>query len=83
MRSIFSWGSLLSFEASGPTIEAFEQRLKQKLDGDVDLETIYWIWDEYAGICPHGASYQRFRVQMQDDIDNVGPNDDPWGMRVP
>lgn len=75
--------SLLMFEADGPTIQAFEQRLKQKLAGDVNMETIHWIWDEYANISPHGASYQRFKVQMQDEIDNVGPNDDSWGMRVP
>ena len=75
--------SLLMFEANGPTIKAFEQRLEAKLAGDVSMETIHWIWDEYANICPHGASYQRFKVQMQDEIDNVGPNDDPWGMNVP
>jgi len=75
--------SLLMFEADGPSIKAFEERLKQKLEGDVGMETIHWIWNEYADICPHGASYQRFKVQMQDEIDNVGPNDDSWGTNVP
>jgi hypothetical protein len=75
--------SLLSFEAHGPTIAAFEKRLKEKLAGDVNMQTIHWIWSEYAKICPHGASYQRFRAAMLEEIDSVGPNDDPWGMNVP
>jgi len=75
--------SLLMFEADGPTIEAFEQRLEDQLTGNVDMDTIHWVWNEYANICPHGASYQRFKVQMQAEIDNVGPNTDSWGMNVP
>lgn len=75
--------SLLMFEAEGPSIKAFEQRLEQRLAGEVDMETIHWIWNEYADLCPHGASYQRFKVQMQEEIDSVGPEDDVWGMNVP
>lgn len=47
------------------------------------METIDWIWSEYAKLCPHGASYQRFKEVMEDEIARVGPNDNPWGMNVP
>ncbi len=76
-------GNSLSYEVDGPTIAAFEERLREKLAGDVDMQTIDWIWNEYANICPAGARYQRFKAQMLDEIDKVGPNDDVWGMNVP
>lgn len=66
--------SLLSLEADVPTIDAFEDRLRDKLAGDVDMQTIHWIWDEYAHLCPGGAHYQRFKVQMLEDINSAGPN---------
>jgi hypothetical protein len=75
--------SLLPFEADGATIAAFERRLQAKLQGDVDMQTIDWIWAEYARLCPHGASYQRFKAMMQDEIDTVAPDADAWGMNVP
>jgi hypothetical protein len=75
--------SLLMFEADGASIKAFEQRFEQKLAGEVNMETIHWIWSEYERICPHGATYQRFKAQMQEEIDTVGTNVDSWGMNVP
>jgi hypothetical protein len=75
--------SLLRFEADRSAITAFEKRLKGKLAGRVDMQTIDWIWNEYANLCPHGASYQRFKPQMLEEINEVGPNDDVWGMNVP
>lgn len=75
--------SLLMFEADGPTIGAFEDQLQAKLAGDVDMQTIHWIWDEYANLCPHGASYQRFKPQMMEEIASIGPGADPWGMHIP
>ncbi|MBC7818316.1 MAG: hypothetical protein IAG10_15630 [Planctomycetaceae bacterium] len=75
--------SLLFIEADAPTIAAFEQRLRDRLAGKVDMETIDWIWNEYARLCPHGASFQRFKQRMQEEIETVGPDDDPWGMKVP
>ncbi|HUQ67995.1 MAG TPA: hypothetical protein VM165_00640 [Planctomycetaceae bacterium] len=71
--------SLLRFQADGPTISRFEQRLSEKLSGDVDLTTILWIWDEYAALCPGGASYQRFRSMMIEEIEGGGSN---WGLQV-
>lgn len=72
--------SLIMFQADGPTISKFEQRLAERLNGDVNMETIHWIWDEYAKICPGGESYQRFRSQMIDEIESGGGN---WLMNVP
>jgi hypothetical protein len=75
--------SLLPFETDAPTLAAFAERFKKKLDGEVDMTTIDWIWEEYADLTPHGAQYQRFKKIMDEEIAAVGPNDDPWGMRVP
>ena len=72
--------SLLKYQADGPTIRGFEKRLARKLAGNVNLETIHWIWDEYAAICPGGKNYQRFRAVMVDEIEQGGAN---WGMNVP
>ena len=71
--------SLLMFQADGPNIRNFEKRLADKLSGDVNLETIHWIWDEYAKICSGGRQYQRFRAQMVDEIQSGGGN---WGLKV-
>lgn len=75
--------SLVRFEADYSSIKAFDRRLEEKLRGDVDMSTIHWIWDEYAKLTPHGASYQRFKEMMQEEIDGVGPNTDVWNMKVP
>jgi hypothetical protein len=72
--------SLLRFQAGGPAIRAFNQRLTRKLSGDVNLTTIHWIWDQYAVLCPGGSNYQRFREQMDDEIKAGGAD---WGMNVP
>jgi hypothetical protein len=72
--------SLLSFEADGRTLRAFDGRLRAKLKGNVDLATIHWIWKEYASLCPHGESYQRFHAQMMEEIEAGGGN---WGMKIP
>lgn len=75
--------SMLMFEASAPRIAIFKEELQDRLSDRVSMKTIYWIWSEYAKLTRHGADYQRFQVQMINEIDNVGPNDDPWGMDVP
>jgi hypothetical protein len=72
--------SLIMFQAEGERIRKFDERLAKKLAGDVNLDTIHWIWDEYAEICPGGASYQRFRARMDDEISRGGGN---WGLNVP
>lgn len=60
--------SLLPFQADVPTMRAFEMRLSKKLEGNVNLATIDWIWDEYARICPGGAEYQKYRAIMNEHV---------------
>jgi hypothetical protein len=67
-------------QADGPTIRRFEGQLAKKLAGDVNMETIHWIWNEYAEICPGGANYQRFKTVMMEEIEQGGAN---WGMNIP
>lgn len=64
--------SLIMFQADGTKIRKFDERLAKKLAGEVNMDTIHWIWDEYAEICPGGANYQRFRSQMDDEIEHGG-----------
>ena len=71
--------SLIMFEAGGPEISRFEQRLADKLAGDVNMGTIHWIWDEYAAICPGGHRYQKFKPQMIEEIEHYGPIEDGRG----
>lgn len=72
--------SLMRFQADANAIGRLEQDLARRLDDDVDMETIHWIWDQYAAVCRGGESYQRFRPQMLEEIERGGGN---WGLDVP
>ncbi len=61
-----------------PAMRAFERRLAQKLEGHVDMQTIDWIWDEYAELCECGADYQKFRPQMYEEISSG----QDWGYNI-
>lgn len=50
-------------------LQEFEDRFDAKLAGNVDMNTIHWIWDEYSRLCPYGARYQRFKPQMMEEIE--------------
>ena len=60
--------SLIAHQTSSSQIIGFETKLKDKLSGNVDAETIEWIWDEYAKVCPGGHRYQRFRVMVNEEL---------------
>lgn len=60
--------SMVPFEASDHQIKVFQEDLNQRLSQPIDLDTIYWIWDEYAKLTPAGKRYQRFRSQMDEEI---------------
>lgn len=60
--------SLVPFEASDQQIKVFQEDLNERLAKQVDLDTIYWIWDAYAKLTPAGKRYQRFRSQMNEEI---------------
>ena len=60
--------------ANSADLRRFQTELREKLDQQVDMDTIIWIWDEYEHLTPGGKSYQRFRQQMLDEIDGKYPN---------
>ena len=68
--------SLLISQTSTWEIAAFERRLREKLTESVDMQTIDWIWEEYANAGPAGKGYQRFKSQMLKEIEAAGKLDD-------
>ncbi|MDM4016811.1 hypothetical protein [Roseiconus lacunae] len=60
--------SLIAFQTSTPQLAKFEARVAARLAGNVDANTIEWLWDEYAGVCPGGQNYQRFRLMVNDSL---------------
>jgi hypothetical protein len=75
--------SLLFSQAKIEDLRRFHNELEERVTGPVDMTTILWIWDRYASLTEAGERYQRFRQMMLDEISQVGPNDDPWVMKVP
>ena len=76
-------GNSQTYLAEVDAIRSLRLEIERKLedtDGDVDMETIHWIWDSYARLCNGGKRYQRFRQQMIDDIANGNVN---WGIPIP
>ena len=63
--------SLDAFQADATSLRQFREELSSKLDGPVGMGTIHWIWDSYAKLCPGGASYQRFRPVMMEEINST------------
>jgi hypothetical protein len=57
------WG-----EADLDDLRRFQRELEEKAKGDVDMTTIFWIWDRHAQLTPSGKRYQRFRQQMLDEM---------------
>lgn len=60
--------SLIAFQTTTTQIMEFEARVDKKLSGNVDADTIEWIWDEYAKVCPGGKNYQRFRLMVNEEL---------------
>ena len=51
-----------SYIRDEPRLHRFADELEKKLQGDVDVSTIDWIWDEIEQISTHGESYsEKFR----------------------
>ena len=75
--------SQLLFESKLDELSRFQEELDRKTQENVDMATIHWIWDQHAQLTRSGKAYQRFRQQMLEEIECVGPDDDPWGMNVP
>lgn len=64
---------------NAPAIRDLRVRMESQLDREVTMDTIIWIWDQYAKLCPLGASYQKWRKVMLDEIDSGGGN---WRMVI-
>jgi len=57
---------------NAPAIRNLRLQFESKLDGEVTMGTIIWIWDQYAVLCPLGARYQQWRKIMLDEISSGG-----------
>ena len=73
-------GNSLTHLADATAIRSLREQLERKLESDVDMETIGWIWDSYAELCTSGKRYQRFRQRMLDEIAEGGGN---WSIDAP
>ena len=65
---------------NGPAIRDLRLRLETKLESPVTMDTITWVWDQYAVLCPLGARYQQWRKVMLEEIDRGGGG---WAQRNP
>lgn len=54
--------------ADSAEVNRFQNELEIRANGDVNLDTIYWIWDEYAKLTSAGKDYQKFRQTMQEEL---------------
>jgi hypothetical protein len=61
------WG----FKNAAP-IRSLRLQIESRLDGPVTMDTIIWIWDQYAELCPLGARYQKWRKVMLEEIERGG-----------
>ena len=58
--------------ANGDDRRRFQSELHKKLNRRVDMDTIIWIWDEYAHLTDAGKNYQINRQIMLDEVDGKG-----------
>ena len=75
--------SLLSQEGELDEIRRFQTELEDRVQGEVSMETINWIWDQYAELTEHGKRYQAYRDFMLEEMQMVAPNADPCGIYLP
>lgn len=59
---------------NAPAIRSLRLQISSRLDGPVTMDTIIWIWDQYAELCPLGARYQTWRKVMLEEIERGGRN---------
>ena len=61
--------SLVS-HADAVAIRSLREQLQKRMENEVGMETIGWIWDSYAKLTTAGRRYQRFRHDMVDAVAN-------------
>jgi len=64
--------SLRPVEDDLDELRRFRTEFQAKAEGNVDLSTVLWIWEEFARLTPAGKQYQRFRRHMLEEIERVG-----------
>lgn len=64
--------SLLPFQCELSELKSLENEIAEKTSGRVSMQTIDWIWDRYAELCPAGHKYrQGFHGFMLEQIKDV------------
>lgn len=69
------------FDLPQKEMEQFEAEFDRRLEGDVSLETIDWIWDEYVRLTRVGQTYSdKFRPTSSVKLKEFEeyPYDDYW-----
>jgi hypothetical protein len=62
-------GNSLLIEANLNDLRCFQRELEKKVQGKVDMDLIFWIWDEHAKLTHAGLLYkQRFQQMMLDEM---------------
>jgi hypothetical protein len=57
------------FRCALDDLRRFQRELEERVKGEVDMELIFWIWDEHAKLTPTGQQYkQRFQKVMLDEM---------------
>lgn len=72
--------SLVAFEASLTEIVQLESDLVERMQSEVGMDTIDWLWDRYAELTDHGHRYRaKFRVAMLESMEDAGEYGDVYG----
>jgi len=72
--------SQLPFQATLEAIREFETALTAQLDGEVDTQTIGWIWNRYAELTRSGRRFnERFQETMHEYIEAAKTEGDIYG----
>jgi hypothetical protein len=62
-------GHSLLFRSKMKDLRRFQNELDERVKGKVDMNLIFWIWDEHAMIAPLGQWYkQKYQKDMLDEM---------------
>ena len=68
---------LLSGRVKVDDLRRFQRELEEKAKGNVDMELIFWIWDEYAKLSPATQEYKENHQKVM--LDQMQWNETPDG----
>jgi len=78
-----TWNLHVNFGPSGYFAESERERFAaefdDRLEGTVSLDTIDWVWDEFARHAPGSRSYMRYRPTTTEMLEGASelPNEEP------